>query len=161
MSLLIVVALVILQLLPIVNVTAQVIFEGCNVARTGLIAASAAAKVGNELHLDEEGSRISDIVQGAKGDAEGAAKDMASEATGKAKDVFSQGLSALTGRSASSASDIDDEYRTPQQMRALMRKRRGESGTCVSSTVSSVANLGRRAMRLGATPERSELLPQV
>ena len=158
-SLLIVVALVILQLLPIVNVTAQVLFEGCNVARTGLIAASAAAKVGNELKLDEDGSRISDVLEGAKG--EGAVNDAANKATGKAKDAFSKGLSSLTGRSASSASDIDDEYRTPQQMRALMRKRRGESGTCVSSTVSSVASFGRRAMRLGATTERSELLPQV
>lgn len=139
---LLIVALALIQLLPAINVAAQIAFEGCQLARTQMIATTKAAEVAGDLNLEEEGGDLTDIVKG-----EGGGADL---------------MSAVgTGSSASTTTkSLDDEYLSPQQMRSVLRKRRGESGACVASTVRSVASFGRRAMRLGAPqrPERDGLL---
>jgi len=90
-----------------------------------------------------------------------AAKAKVSATANNARQAFDAGLSKMCSSQApsSSSTSVDDEYLSPQQMRAVMRKRRGQSGACIASTVRSVANFGRRAVRLGGTsPERDQLI---
>lgn len=147
-TMLLIVALVLIQLLPVINVAAQIAFEGCQLARTQMIATTKAAEVAGDLNLEQEGGDLTDIVQGEGG--------------GGGADLMSAAGIPGTGSSASiTARSLDDEYLSPQQMRSVLRKRRGESGACVSTTVRSVASFGRRALRLGAPPpERDGLLPR-
>lgn len=149
-TMLLIVALLLIQLLPAINVAAQIAFEGCQLARTQLIATTKAAEVAGDLNLEQEGGDLTDIVNGEGG--------------GGGADLMSAAGIPGTGSSASTTTttrSLDDEYLSPQQMRSVLRKRRGESGACVSTTVRSVASFGRRALRLGAPPsERDGLLPR-
>lgn len=160
LALLLVVTLVLLQLIPVFNIIGQTCFEGCQVARSGLIAAQAAKKVSGDLNLEKEGGDLTDILKGGAEGVEEAGKAKASEVANNASQTFNQGLSNMCSSQApSSSTSVEDEYLSPQQMRSVMRRRRGESGTYVTSTAQSVASFGRRALRLGGTaPECDERL---
>jgi hypothetical protein len=157
LALLLVVTLVLLQLIPVFNIMGQTCFEGCQVARSGMAAAAAAKEVAGDLNLEKEGGDLTDILKGgAEGGAEGveeAGKAEASEGANDAGETFNQGLvNACSSQAPSYSTSVEDEYLSPQQMRSVMRRRRGESGTYVASTAQSVASFGRRALRLGGTP---------
>lgn len=159
-TMLIIVSLLLIQLLPVANAFAQILFDGCNVARSACVAAIAAKEVAGGLNLEKEGGDLTDIVKSGGGDAQATANTAKSAVSSKLKkSIPSMGM---TGSSANGQHGVDDEYLSPQQMRSIMRKRRGLDDTkasTISSTVQRVASFGRRAMRLGTDePERSGLL---
>ena len=164
-SFLIFVALIMIQFLPIINAVAQLLFEGCTVCGTAIRAVVAVKKVADGLNLDDEGGDLSEILKGnGGGDVAGQASAGADALKARAKSEVSKRITKLKafsfGESASPAPSVENEFLSPQQMRAVMRKRRGQSGTCISSAVNSVANFGRRALRLTETQERHGLLKQ-
>lgn len=152
-----------IQFLPIINAMAQILFEGCTVASTAIRAVVAVKKVADGLNLDDEGGDLTGILKGGGGggggDGEGGEGAVA-EAKSQVNTRITKLKAFSFGESASPAPSVEDEFLSPQQMRAVMRKRRGKSGTCISSAVNSVANFGRRALRLPETQERHGLLKQ-
>jgi hypothetical protein len=155
-TLLLIVALVLINMLPAINLLGQVVFDGCVAASTGISAAVALAPIADGLNLVEDGGTLAALAE-----KEGAADSPsagAADAVSKCASIADASRSLNIGGSAGGAKGIDEEYLTPQQMRSLLRKRRGQSGTCLSSTAGTVASFGRRAMRLGAPPEQDGLL---